>query len=162
MFTRRFFSVLTPLREQTRVWGERNAISPLKRSIKVLETEAAPQKIVIDQNFVQKFNDLKTYDPFDFSIAGIKLQKYKKSQEFEKRRQVSGFNSKNVNPLDFYCLPSTLSNFLRPNGDIQPRSESGLSAKKQRALSKAVKRARKLGFLSPVARDGSRLLKHLD
>ncbi|HXK35237.1 MAG TPA: 30S ribosomal protein S18 [Candidatus Paceibacterota bacterium] len=45
-----------------------------------------------------------------------------------------------------------LKRFLSPSGKIMPRGKSGLSAKHQRQMTEAVKRARFLGLLPFIAR----------
>ncbi|ODV93823.1 hypothetical protein PACTADRAFT_30161, partial [Pachysolen tannophilus NRRL Y-2460] len=93
------------------------------------------------------------YDPFDFSIAKLNLEN---RQRQEKSRFVSQpknikkkdiFTSKNLNPLDFYCSPVFLSNFLTSSGQILPREQTNLTLKNQRLLAKAIKRCRAIGLI---------------
>lgn len=51
-----------------------------------------------------------------------------------------------------YKNAELLKKFLNPHGRILARSRSGLSAKAQRSLAQAVKRARFLGFLPFIAK----------
>ncbi len=62
-------------------------------------------------------------------------KKYKKSQ----RKLIQNFDYKNIN---------FLKSFLTKQGKIKPRYETQLTAKKQRRLSKSIKRARDLNLLS--------------
>jgi small subunit ribosomal protein S18 len=56
------------------------------------------------------------------------------------------FASKNIQHID-YKEVEVLKKFLNPHGRIQSRKRTGLSAKHQRELAKAIKRARFLGLL---------------
>ncbi len=46
----------------------------------------------------------------------------------------------------------TIKKFLNPHGKIMPRRRTGLSAKAQRSLSEAVKRARFMALLPYIVR----------
>ncbi|HTH93382.1 MAG TPA: 30S ribosomal protein S18 [Candidatus Paceibacterota bacterium] len=56
------------------------------------------------------------------------------------------FNSNNIQFIDYKDVES-LKRFLNPNGRILPRRRTGLSAKNQRSLAEAVKRARFMALL---------------
>lgn len=60
------------------------------------------------------------------------------------------FNSNNIRFIDYKDIDS-LKKFLNPNGRILPRKRTGLTAKNQRALAEAVKRARFMALLPFVA-----------
>ncbi len=57
------------------------------------------------------------------------------------------FCQHNIREIDFQNV-STLKHFIALSGKIRPRAKTHLCAKHQRALAKAVKRARELGLLS--------------
>ena len=46
-----------------------------------------------------------------------------------------------------YKEPAALRKFITPQGAILPRAKTGLSAKEQKRLAKAIKRARHLAML---------------
>jgi small subunit ribosomal protein S18 len=46
-----------------------------------------------------------------------------------------------------YKKPETLRKFITPFGSILPRAKTGLSAKEQKKLTRAIKRARHLALL---------------
>lgn len=52
-----------------------------------------------------------------------------------------------ITAMDFHDVDK-LSRYVSDRGKILPRRNTGVSAKKQRMLSKAIKRARHAGFLS--------------
>ncbi len=59
-----------------------------------------------------------------------------------------------VNDADFvfdYKDPQTLRHFITERGKVVPRRISGLSAKQQRALTRAIKRARMIALLPYTA-----------
>jgi small subunit ribosomal protein S18 len=60
------------------------------------------------------------------------------------------FSSNGISYIDYKDVP-TLQKFLKPNGQIMARKRSGVSAKYQRMLSLAVKRARFMGLLPYIA-----------
>ncbi|MES2007065.1 MAG: 30S ribosomal protein S18 [Patescibacteria group bacterium] len=57
----------------------------------------------------------------------------------------------NIQSID-YKDKELLLKFLNPHGKIQPRRRTGLSAKNQRALAMAVKRARFMALLPYIVR----------
>jgi small subunit ribosomal protein S18 len=61
------------------------------------------------------------------------------------------FSSNNIKHIDYKDV-DILKRFLNPNGKIMPKRRSGVSAKNQRKLALAVKRARFMGLLPFVAR----------
>lgn len=56
------------------------------------------------------------------------------------------FNSNNIQFIDYKDVES-LKRFLNPNGRILSRRRTGLTAKNQRSLAEAVKRARFMALL---------------
>jgi small subunit ribosomal protein S18 len=61
------------------------------------------------------------------------------------------FFANNIELID-YKDAEILKRFLAPSGKIMPRGKTGLSAKHQRQMTEAVKRARFLGLLPFIAR----------
>jgi len=65
---------------------------------------------------------------------------------FFRRRKSCPFSGKNAKPIDYKDV-KTLSGFISERGKIVPSRITAVSAKKQRELSKAIKRARHIGLL---------------
>jgi small subunit ribosomal protein S18 len=61
------------------------------------------------------------------------------------------FNQNNIKHID-YKDTEILRKFLNPHGRILARRKTGVTAKNQRKLAEAVKRARFIGLLPFVAR----------
>lgn len=61
------------------------------------------------------------------------------------------FSSNNIKYIDYKDV-DILKKFLNPNGKIMPRTKTGLTAKNQRNLALAVKRARFMALLPYIAR----------
>lgn len=61
------------------------------------------------------------------------------------------FSANNIKFIDYKDI-DILKRFLNPNGKILPRKRTGVTAKNQRALASAVKRARFMGLLPFVAK----------
>jgi len=66
------------------------------------------------------------------------------------RRRVDIFAADGVDEIDYKDV-ARLRRFLSERGKIEPRRKTGLSAKRQRALAVAIKRARHLALLPFVA-----------
>ncbi|RKP22398.1 ribosomal protein S18, partial [Syncephalis pseudoplumigaleata] len=62
-------------------------------------------------------------------------------------RRQDPFNLLGLDPLHEFKNVPLLSRFVTEMGRIRPRSETGLSTKNQRRLSKAIKRARAMGLM---------------
>ncbi|AQZ14691.1 RSM18 (YER050C) [Zygosaccharomyces parabailii] len=125
-----------------------------KKQINVGSINQAPANKKIDPRLTRKFQRGSVYDPFDFSLARIHLDKKYGSS----RRPMNDlFNKFGVNPLDLYTSPETLSQFVTSTGRILHRDVTGLSAKNQRRLSKAVRRCQSIGLMSKVHKDVSLL-----
>ncbi len=61
------------------------------------------------------------------------------------------FTQNNIEYIDYKDI-DILKRFLNPHGRIMPRRRTGITAKYQRELAAAVKRARFMGFLPFVVR----------
>lgn len=61
------------------------------------------------------------------------------------------FDQKNIHTVDHHD-PALLSRFLTPWGKIKSRGETGLCAKHQRLVTRAIKQARQLGILATQVR----------
>ncbi len=61
------------------------------------------------------------------------------------------FCFKNINETDYKNI-DLLKRFISGLGKIKPKSKTGLCAKHQRQLARAVKRARRLGLLSATSK----------
>ena len=66
------------------------------------------------------------------------------------RRKVCYFKKNNVTTIDYKDI-ELLKKFVSPNGKIIPRRVTGTSAKYQRMLATAIKRARQMALLPYVA-----------
>lgn len=113
------------------------------------------QRVVIDNRFIPDFNNKTTYDPFDFSVASQRYQSKVYKTKLANKMKTASFNSQEINPVNFYVLPHLLSTYVNQTGQILHRSVTGLSNKKQKEMSKAVRRARAFGLMSSVAKDVS-------
>lgn len=60
------------------------------------------------------------------------------------------FNANNIKFIDYKDVDN-LKKFTNPNGRIMPRKRTGLTAKNQRTLAEAIKRARFMALLPYVA-----------
>ncbi|KAI8980547.1 ribosomal protein S18 [Pilobolus umbonatus] len=61
------------------------------------------------------------------------------------------FDSLGLNPLHEYKNFRLLTSFVSDMGKILPREQTGVSAKNQRKLAKAIKRARAMGLMSSTS-----------
>lgn len=60
------------------------------------------------------------------------------------------FNANNIKFIDYKDIEN-LKRFTNPNGRIMPRKRTGLTAKNQRSLAEAIKRARFMALMPFVA-----------
>lgn len=150
---KRSFSFISPLCNEAE---KQNGPVYLGQSIDNLEgaKETGSSRIAIQ--FQKNFPIGTTYDPFDFSLAKLNLEKKAFRQGSV---QSNGFDRKNLNPLDYYTTPRYLSAYLSSTGKILHRDVTGLSEKNQKRLTVAVHRAINAGLLSSVHKDVA-LLPH--
>lgn len=133
-----------------------SAFSNLKKQHDKLESQQLQQKkSSVSQTFINDFSEQTTYDPFDFSIAKTRYNKRINRINRERAMKKSSFNAEEVDPTDFYCMPQLLSKYMNTSGQILHHTVTGLSTKKQKAMAKAVKRARAFGLISSVGKDVS-------
>ncbi|MBX4210284.1 MAG: 30S ribosomal protein S18 [Mollicutes bacterium PWAP] len=71
------------------------------------------------------------------------------------RRKYNAFVPKSVKYIDYKDI-ETLSKFINNTGRIIPAAVSGLTAKQQRMISRAIKRAREMALL-PYSRERIRV-----
>ncbi|CAO3658241.1 unnamed protein product [Umbelopsis ramanniana] len=62
------------------------------------------------------------------------------------------FDALGLDPLKEYKNFNLLSNFVSDIGKILPRAQTGITAKNQRKLAKAIKRARAMGLMSSTGK----------
>lgn len=134
-----------------------------KNALKTIsELSKTTEKFSVHRAFVPLFKNSynsqeskSTYSPFDFSIASQRYQnKISKATKSHKMKS-SAFNAPEVNPLDFYIMPHLLSSYMSQSGSILHRDITGLNPRKQKAMARAIKRARAFGLMSSVAQDVS-------
>lgn len=105
------------------------------------DVNASRQNIkTLEPRLIKSFEYSTIYDPFDFSMARINLDRKHKS-----KFKLFG---NNINPLDLYTSPEILSQYMSSTGKILHSDVTGLSAKNQRRLAKAIRRAQSIGLLS--------------
>ena len=72
--------------------------------------------------------------------------------KIRKKKLTDFFIQNNIQSIDYKDL-EILKKFLSPEGKILPARRSGLTAKNQRKLSTAIKRARIIGLLPFINKD---------
>lgn len=102
---------------------------------------------VVEPRFMKQFNTESIYDPFDFSLARINLDK--KSQQSKKPLH-------KINPLDLYLCPEILSKYVSSTGKILHSDVTGLAPKDQRLISKAIRRCQAVGLMSKTSNNYNR------
>ena len=73
------------------------------------------------------------------------------ARPFFRRRKTCPFSAKNAPAID-YKDPRLLQGFMSERGKIVPSRITAVSAKKQRELAKAIKRARHIGLLPYIVK----------
>ncbi|KAI5969488.1 hypothetical protein CANMA_001556 [Candida margitis] len=100
----------------------------------------------IAQSLQKKFRVGTTYNPFDFSMNRLRMER----KQAQSRAIEDPFERSGVDPRNLYLMPEILSQFLTSTGQILSRQQTGCSAANQKKLTAAVKTARNLGLLSTV------------
>lgn len=104
--------------------------------------------IHIAQSLQRKFRVGTTYNPFDFSMNRLRMER--KQAQLQQRNLEDPFERSGIDPRNLYLMPEVLSQFLTSTGQILPRQTTGCSAANQKKLTAAIKTARNLGLLSTV------------
>ncbi|KAG5421665.1 hypothetical protein I9W82_000757 [Candida metapsilosis] len=104
--------------------------------------------IRIAQSLQKKFRVGSTYNPFDFSMNRLRMER--KQAQAQQRQLEDPFDRCGIDPRNLYLMPEVLSQFLTSTGQILPRQTTGCSAANQKKLTAAIKTARNLGLLSTV------------
>ncbi len=76
----------------------------------------------------------------------IKISQLPIRRPFHRRRKTCPFSGQNAQRIDYKDV-KTLTRFVSERGKIVPSRITAVSAKKQRELAKAIKRARNLALL---------------
>lgn len=133
---------------------KKSATSAIADSIDQLNVKpkANDEKFIHGQ-YVRRFNVGSTYDPFDFSLTKIKLDRNAEAPA------VDQFKAHKMDPVKLWKNPVQLSEFITDNGQIIPGYKNGHRKKTQKRLAKAIRRARAAGLISSVHKDISLLPK---
>lgn len=83
-------------------------------------------------------------------MTQLKITRQALRKPYQKKRKSCPFSSPDSRPIDYKDI-KTLSRFVSERGKIIPSRISAVSAKKQRELSKAIKRARYLALMPYLA-----------
>ena len=102
---------------------------------------------VVEPRFLKQFNTESIYDPFDFSLARINLDR-----KFNENKKPLN----KINPLDLYLYPEILSKYVSSTGRILHRDVTGLSPRDQRLISKAIRRCQAIGLMSKTSNNYNR------
>jgi small subunit ribosomal protein S18 len=73
-------------------------------------------------------------------------RRYRRRSRFPSRRKVCAFTVAGIKRIDWKNV-DTLKRYIMDNGSIRPRQKTGTSAKFQRQLATAIKRARYMALL---------------
>ncbi len=89
------------------------------------------------------------FESKDFDAAAASKDGPRGGRSFGRKKVCPFIADKNL-VLDFKNL-KVLQRFTSEGGKIVPRYVSGVSAKNQRKLTQAIKRARNVGFIAPLS-----------
>ncbi|KAI8079574.1 ribosomal protein S18 [Gilbertella persicaria] len=119
-------------------------------TIELLTDSINKQKIKPISEAAQRYQKVHhegdTYHPEDLNDA-----RYRESLRRRRGKPApteDPFEVLGLDPLHEYKNFRLLTHFVSDMGKILPREQTGLSAKNQRKLAKAIKRARAMGFIS--------------
>ncbi|KAL3232936.1 Ribosomal protein S18 [Nakaseomyces bracarensis] len=147
MFSRNSVSRVVGLVKQQQRWVVN--ISPKRKSVIDVDFDKKETSKSINSNFVPQFSRSSIYDPFDFSMARLNLNRKMNSP---KMAHLDLFEKHGLNPLNFYARPEILSYYVGSTGKILHRDITGLSARNQRRMAKAIRRCQAIGLMSKTHR----------
>ncbi|EEB09103.2 ribosomal protein subunit S18 [Schizosaccharomyces japonicus yFS275] len=104
--------------------------------------------VTIPRSLMPNLGPGDVYTPSDLTLEAVDAQR----NEFRQRRPADPFTALGKSPLDYWKNPVVLSEYLTELGRIKHRAVTGLSAKHQRQLTRAIKRARATGVLPSKCR----------
>ncbi|OBA21940.1 ribosomal protein S18 [Metschnikowia bicuspidata var. bicuspidata NRRL YB-4993] len=135
------------------VSSNENAITRKVVDITRKLSETGKPPIAVDKAFQKQFRAGTMYDPFDFSMSRVDMEKTwdrRNRNAYGKYQNGANdvFEKNGIDPLDLYTMPEILSRFISSTGQVLPREITGCTSKNQRKLGIAVKRAVALGLLS--------------
>lgn len=97
----------------------------------------------IDPSFYPHFETNKTYDPFDFSMTKVKINR----KAYFNTPKKDHFAALGIDPLQLWKNPEILSEYVTSNGRIIQGVLLGHSGKTQKRLGKSIRRARAAGLM---------------
>ncbi|ORX99591.1 ribosomal protein S18 [Basidiobolus meristosporus CBS 931.73] len=130
------FSLTQQARTQTSLLGY-NISRTLSSSARCQNEDASKFELT---NLAKRFLPKDTYAPSDFNENIPRNRSRRKGQN-------DPFRQLHLNPLSEYKNTTLLSNYVSQMGRILPRTATGLSAKSQRKVGKAIRRARAMGLM---------------
>ncbi|KAJ2708086.1 hypothetical protein FB645_000195 [Coemansia sp. IMI 203386] len=131
--------------QQNKQQQQNQTSAPLPKS----KTSLTPSKFYENAMYTRQFVAKTTYQPRDLSEMSV-LQASRKTSQVSSSNDP--FVALGINPLKNFKNTNLLANFITEMGKIKPRYKTGLTAKSQRRLSKAIKRARAFGLMPVTTR----------
>ncbi|KAJ2783218.1 hypothetical protein H4R18_001819 [Coemansia javaensis] len=109
----------------------------------------AHSKALESAQYTRKFAPLESYHPEELNEANARRQ----IDVFSRGQMPADpFKVLGIDPLKEYKNSMLLSQYITEMGKIKPRYKSGLSAKSQRRVAKAIRRARSFGLIPVTTR----------
>ncbi|KAJ1719944.1 hypothetical protein LPJ53_005361 [Coemansia erecta] len=108
------------------------------------DSSQTPEKIFENSAYTHMFFPKQTYTPRDLNEMTV-LKNTRKPEVVSSANDP--FVALGINPLDYFKNSLVLGTFVTDMGKIKPRYKTGLTAKSQRRLAKAIKRARSFGLM---------------
>ncbi|KAJ1919691.1 hypothetical protein H4219_001832 [Mycoemilia scoparia] len=112
-----------------------NLLNPIKMAVR-----PGPNNV----QYMNKFQAKEVYKPRDLNEGNQKTQE----SLFGEKRSIDPFKRLGINPLHEYKNSRILSEYVTEMGRIKPKYMTKLSAKSQRKVAKAIRRARAFGKYS--------------
>ncbi|ORX68186.1 ribosomal protein S18 [Linderina pennispora] len=135
--------LMAPLRQaSSSATGDSKASQVSKIVAQAAQTQ---DKSMENASHTRVFFAKATYHPRELNEATAQRAMRERMQQQQKRDDP--FVAMGINPLVEYKNTYLLSNFVSEMGRIRPRHKTGLTAKSQRRVAKAIKRARAFGLM---------------
>ncbi|KAJ1963702.1 hypothetical protein GGI12_001892 [Dipsacomyces acuminosporus] len=123
--------------------------SPSSSSLPASSQPKVLDKAYENSSYTRVFFAKSTYHPRDLNENTAQRQL---KQRAPSQAKTDPFVALDIDPIKEYKNSYLLSNFVTEMGKIRPRYKTGLTAKSQRKVAKAIKRARAFGLMPVTSR----------
>ncbi|KAJ1951141.1 hypothetical protein FBU59_000335 [Linderina macrospora] len=146
LFKPRFATAFRQMSTEARGGAEDSKASQVNKIVAQAASSQTHDKSMENASHTRVFFAKAMYHPRELNEATAQRSMRERNQSQQQKRD-DPFVAMGINPLKEYKNTYLLSNFVTEMGRIRPRYKTGLTAKSQRRVAKAIKRARAFGLM---------------